>query len=62
MQNLKEIWSVLSKMTWRICQFFIHRLKNGDFILERNILIKKKIQKTQIGQMQHENNTLEINE
>ena len=49
-------------MTWRICQIFIHRLKNGDFILERNILIKKKIQKTQIGQMQRENNTLEINE
>ena len=62
MQNLKEIWSVLSKMTWRICQIFIHRLINGDFILERNILIKKKVQKTQIGQMQRENNTLEINE
>ena len=62
MQNLKEIWSVLSKMTWRICQIFIHMLINGDFILERNILIKKKVQKTQIGQMQRENNTLEINE
>ena len=49
-------------MTWRICQIFIHRLINGDFILERNILIKKKVQKTQIGQMQRENNTLEINE
>ena len=21
-------------MTWRICQIFVHRLKNNDFILE----------------------------
>ena len=34
MQNLKENWLVLSKMTWRIWQIFIHRLKNSDFILE----------------------------
>ena len=33
-QNLKEGWSVLSKTTWRVCQTFIHRLKNSDFILE----------------------------
>ena len=25
---------VLSKITWRIWQIFVHRLKNGDFILE----------------------------
>ena len=34
MQNLKENWFVLSKMTWRICQIFVHRLKNSNFILE----------------------------
>ena len=34
MQNLKENWLVLSKMTWRIRQIFVHRLKNRDFILE----------------------------
>ena len=34
MQSLKENWLVLSKMTWRIWQIFIHRLKNSDFILE----------------------------
>ena len=37
MQNLKENWFVLSKMTWRICQIFVHRLKNSDFILERKM-------------------------
>ena len=35
MQNLKENWFVvLFKMSWRICQIFVHRLKNSDFILE----------------------------
>ena len=34
MQNLKENWFVLSKMTWRICQIFVHKLKNRDFILK----------------------------
>ena len=34
MQNLKENWLVLSKMTWRIWQIFVHRLKNSNFILE----------------------------
>ena len=34
MQNLKENWLVLSKMTWKIWQIFVHRLKNSDFILE----------------------------
>ena len=33
-QNLKENWLVLSKMTWRIWQIFVHRLKNSNFILE----------------------------
>ena len=28
---------VLSKMTWRICQIFFHRLKNSNFILERKM-------------------------
>ena len=32
--NLKENWLVLSNMTWRIWQIFVHRLKNSDFILE----------------------------
>ena len=30
----KENWLVLSKMTWRIWQMFIYKLKNSDFILE----------------------------
>ena len=30
MQNLKENWFMLSKMTWRMCQIFVHRLKNSD--------------------------------
>ena len=34
MQNLKGNWLVLSKMTWRIWQIFVHRLKNSDFISE----------------------------
>ena len=34
MQNLKENWLVLSKMSWRIWQIFVHNLKNSDFILE----------------------------
>ena len=34
MQNLKENWFVLSKMTWRICQIFVHMLKNSNIILE----------------------------
>ena len=34
MQNLKENWLVLSNLTWRVWQIFIHRLKNSDFILE----------------------------
>ena len=38
MQNLKENWLVLSKMTWRIWQIFVHRLKNSDFILESKMV------------------------
>ena len=34
MQNLKENWLALSKMTWRIWQIFVHKLKNSHFILE----------------------------
>ena len=34
MQNFKENWIVLSKMTWRIWQVSIYKLKNSDFILE----------------------------
>ena len=37
MQNLKESWLVLSKMTSRIWQIFVHRLKNIDFVLERKM-------------------------
>ena len=38
MQNLKKNWLVISKITWRICQTFVHRLKNSDFILESKIV------------------------
>ena len=34
LQNLKENWPVLSKITWRIWEIFVHRLKNSNFILE----------------------------
>ena len=34
MQNLKENWLAISKMTWRILQIFVHRLKKQNFILE----------------------------
>ena len=27
-------WLVISKMTWRISQIFVHKLKNKDFVLE----------------------------
>ena len=33
-QNFKENWLLLSKMTWGIWQIFVHRLKNSNFILE----------------------------
>ena len=33
-QNLKENWLVLSKMTWGIRQIFVHRLKYSNLILE----------------------------
>ena len=48
MQNLKESWLVLSKMTWRIRQIFVHRLKISDFLLE------SKMAKLNIDQMQCE--------
>ena len=34
MQDLKEKWFALSKMTWRICEIFVLMLKNSNFILE----------------------------
>ena len=37
MQNSKVDWLVLSKITWRISQIFIYRLKNSDFILENKM-------------------------
>ena len=54
MQNLKGNWLVLSKMTWRIWQIFVHRLKNSDFILESKMakLNQNKIENNQIDQMQ----------
>ena len=39
MQNLKENWLVSSKMTWKIWQIFVHRLKNSNFILESEIAV-----------------------
>ena len=27
-------WLAISKMTWRISQIFVHKLKNKDFVLE----------------------------
>ena len=38
MQNLKENLFVLSKMTWWICQIFVHRLENSNFILESKMV------------------------
>ena len=45
MQNLKENWLVLSKMTWRNWEIFVHKLKNSDFILESKMakINQKKI-------------------
>ena len=37
MQNLKENWFVLSRMTRRICQIFVHRLKSTSFMLENKM-------------------------
>ena len=37
MQNLKENWLALSKLTRRIWQIFVHKLRNSDFILESKI-------------------------
>ena len=34
MQNLKENWLVLSKMTLRVWQIFVYRMKNSDLIWE----------------------------
>ena len=42
MQNLKENWHVLSKMTWRTWQIFVYRLKNSNFILESKMAEQNK--------------------
>ena len=57
MQNLKENWHVLSKMTWRIWQMLVCRLTNSDFILESKMaeLNQNKTENNQIDQMQCEN-------
>ena len=57
MQNSKKNWLVLSKMTWRIWQTFVHILKNSNFTLERKKaeLNQIKIQNNHIDQMQCEN-------
>ena len=64
MQNLKENWFVLSKMTWRICQIFVHRLKNSNFILESKMaeLNKNKNQPDKPDVVWKLYFTLEINE
>ena len=42
MQNLKENWHVLSKMTWRTWQIFVYRLKNSNFVLESKMAEQNK--------------------
>ena len=37
MKNLKENWLVLSKITWRILQIFVHKLKNRELILKNQM-------------------------
>ena len=38
LQNVKENWLVLSKMTWRIWQVFVHWMKNSDFISDSKMV------------------------
>ena len=66
MQNLKENWLVLSKMTWRIWEIFLHMLKNSNFILEskmaelnKNKNWKQPDRPDSVGKLYF---TLEINE
>ena len=40
--NLKENWLVPSKITWKIWQISVHRLKNSDFILESKMAELRK--------------------
>ena len=42
MQNFKENWLVLSKMTWRIWKIFVHSLRNSNFSLESKIVALNK--------------------
>ena len=53
---LKEEWPVLSKMTWRIWQIFVHRLKNSNFILESEMAEINQID--QIDQMHYKKSIL----
>ena len=66
MQDLKENWHVLSKMTWRIWQIFFYMLKNRKFILENKVaeLNKNKNSKEpdQLDTVWKLYFTLEINE
>ena len=57
MQNLKEKWLVVSKITRRVWGFFFHKLENRDFILGSKMaeLNKNQNQNNQIDQKQCEN-------
>ena len=56
MQNLKENWFVLSKMTSRICQISVNSLKNSNFVLESKMAeLNQKIKINQIDQIECEN-------
>ena len=46
MKNLKENWLVLSKITWRISQIFVYRLKNSDLLLESKMAELNQNQKS----------------
>ena len=49
-QSLKENGLLLSKMTGRIRQIFVHRLENNNFILESKVAeLNQKISKTTIS-------------
>ena len=57
MQKFERNWLVISKMTWRISQIFVHKLKNKDFVLESKMaeLNKNKNLKQPDQHMQCEN-------
>ena len=41
-QNLKENWLVLSKMTWRILQNFVHQLKNIFHFRKKKCIVSSR--------------------